>query len=249
MNDTQALALIQGQSPRSEVEPFEIAPLGLRVHGRPTLKQWIEFGRKLWGIRRALQWTIGDWLNYGESRTDWGEKYAQALDEMDFDYGYLRNMASVAQKFDLSRRRDKLSWSHHQAVAALPAPEQDTWLKRAEADHWTRGYLRGQIKPDPDPTPTSAAGNGSETNGESAMPTEQSASEPPVEGGACSQSEFPISDGTVTNGLCFRGEFTVHSVNSKYPMVVLFVQPDLWQALGQGQKGNYVVTIEQGVEA
>ncbi len=47
-----------------------------------------------------------------------------------------------------------------------------------------------------------------------------------------------------SNAPRFQGEFTVHSVNSKYPgMVVLFVQPDLWQALGQGQKGSYVMYL------
>ena len=50
-----------------------------------------------------------------------------------------------------------------------------------------------------------------------------------------------------SNSPRFQGEFTVHSVNSKYPgMVVLFVQPDLWQALGQGEKGNYVVYLSNG---
>jgi hypothetical protein len=240
----EARALIQGEPAAAQAEPFEITPLGLRVHGHPTLQQWIAFGRKLRGIRSALQWTIGDWLNYGESRHDWGEKYAQALDETEFDYGYLRNMASIAGKFQASRRHDKLSWSHHQAVAALPEPEQDTWLKQAEADHWTRAYLRAQIKPKPDQPST---GNGSEPDSTPSSapsaPAGQPESEPIAGNGTYSQGSFPVADGA-RGSLCFQGEFTVVHVSSNRQMLVLIVQPDLLQAIEANQTGNYVFYLD-----
>lgn len=36
----------------------------------------------------------------------------------------------VASRLETSRRRDVLSFSHHQEVAALPPEEQDRWLGR-----------------------------------------------------------------------------------------------------------------------
>jgi len=42
-------------------------------------------------------------------------------------------MAYVAGRFEVPRRREALSFSHHAELAGLPAEEQDLWLDRAEA--------------------------------------------------------------------------------------------------------------------
>ena len=44
----------------------------------------------------------------------------------------------VAHKFEISRRRENLSFSHHAEVTALEPAEQDDWLDRAEAEKWAR---------------------------------------------------------------------------------------------------------------
>lgn len=123
-------------------KPFALTPRGMEVHGTPTIEDWILFGRELYDIRSAVLWAVGDWINYGESRVDWGEKYDQALGDFEYDYGYLRNLSSIARQFPSSRRRVTLSWSHHQAVAALPEPEQTVLLDRAERERISRDDLR-----------------------------------------------------------------------------------------------------------
>ncbi len=138
-------AIVPAPTP-DEQEPFVLTPLGMAVNGRPSITEWALFGRKLWGIRVACQWAIGDWIIYGESRTDWGEMYDQAVADFDYDYGYLTNMVSVARKFDFSRRVKSLSWSHHQAVAALPEPEQNRLLAEAVEKKWGREDLRAIVK-------------------------------------------------------------------------------------------------------
>ena len=45
----------------------------------------------------------------------------------------------------MSRRRDSLSFQHHAEVAALPEPEQDLWLQRADAAQWSKTELRRRI--------------------------------------------------------------------------------------------------------
>ncbi len=99
--------------------------------------EWIEMGRYLGTLGRNSQWWVGDWLLY--ARGKWGEMYAEAVKITGYDYGSLRNIASVAQEFDLSRRRDKLSYSHHAAVAGLAPDEQDHWLDRAAAAEMVTG--------------------------------------------------------------------------------------------------------------
>ena len=111
-------------------KPFDIGPNGLIVNGAPTFEQWRKFGDTLRDIKNAVQWAVGDWINYGE--THYGEKYAQALDETKYAYGTLRNYASIAERVDLSHRVTGLSWSHHAAVAPLSPDEQTEVLQEAK---------------------------------------------------------------------------------------------------------------------
>jgi hypothetical protein len=52
----------------------------------------------------------------------------------------------VAGRFELSRRRDSLSFGHHAEVAALPGPEQDFWLRKAEEFGWPVRRLRREVR-------------------------------------------------------------------------------------------------------
>lgn len=94
---------------------FTITSVGLRISGNPNFDDWCEFTEKLQILEGATQWSIGDSLNYGESR--WGEKYAQAVEEGPLKHGTLRNYAWVAARIDLSLRSDKLTFAHHQEIA------------------------------------------------------------------------------------------------------------------------------------
>jgi len=108
------------------------------------LHQWQSVGSSLGRLGRYSQWWIGDWLLY--ARGKWGEMYTEAIKITGYDYGSLRNMASLAQKFELSRRHDKLSWDHHAAVGGLTPAEQDYWLDQAVALKWSREDLRTELR-------------------------------------------------------------------------------------------------------
>jgi hypothetical protein len=56
------------------------------------------------------------------------------------------NMASVAGRFEVSRRRGGLSFSHHAEVAGLPAEEQELWLDRAEVARLSVRSLRSELR-------------------------------------------------------------------------------------------------------
>lgn len=106
--------------------------------------EWVRWGRRLGATSRVSNWWVGDWLEYGASR--WGEKYSEAARITGYDVKTLRNIAYVARRFDLSRRRDKLTWSHHAEVAVLEPHEQDRWLDRALADHLSVADLRTELR-------------------------------------------------------------------------------------------------------
>jgi hypothetical protein len=106
--------------------------------------QWVAVGRRLGGISRSNQWWLGDWLRYGNAK--WGEKYAEASRITGYDVRSLTNMASLAACFEISRRRDNLSWSHHAVVAALDPDEQDRWLDMAAAERLSVADLRTELR-------------------------------------------------------------------------------------------------------
>jgi hypothetical protein len=107
-------------------------------------RQWQAVGRSLGRLGRRSMWWVGDWLLYGSRK--WGERYTEAAKITGYDNGSLRNMAYIAQQFDLSRRRDKLSWGHHAAVGGLDSAEQEHWLDRAVELNWSREDLRTELR-------------------------------------------------------------------------------------------------------
>ena len=81
---------------------------------------------------------------YGNER--FGEKYTRAARITGYDVQTLMNMVYVASRFDISRRRAQLSFSHHAELAALDPDEQDHWLQRAEADRLSVRCLRQELR-------------------------------------------------------------------------------------------------------
>lgn len=94
---------------------FELSKSGLTVSGNPTFKAWEKCGLLLTQMEGAIQFWIGDWLNYGERA--YGEKYAQAIDAS--QAAVWRQYAYVARAVEMSTRVDNLPWTHHREVAGL----------------------------------------------------------------------------------------------------------------------------------
>src|SRR4051794_11275921 len=109
-----------------------------------TAADWVREGRMLGALGRSVGWWLGDWLRYGALR--YGERYELASRITGYDRQTLMNMAYVASRVESSRRREKLSFSHHAEVAALPQPKQDWWLGHAEAEELSVRALRGEIR-------------------------------------------------------------------------------------------------------
>jgi predicted RNA-binding Zn-ribbon protein involved in translation (DUF1610 family) len=106
--------------------------------------EWVKWGRRFGAMGRVSNWWMGDWIQYGAAR--WGEKYTEAARITGYDVKTLRNIAYVAKRFDLSRRRDNLTWTHHAEVAALTPEQQDEWLDRAVVLRLSPGDLRLEVR-------------------------------------------------------------------------------------------------------
>jgi hypothetical protein len=120
-----------------------------------SFDSWTAVGRRLGRVSSASAWALGDWLLFGERM--FRGRYRSAVAASDLDYQTLRNYAWVARSIPPSRRRNALSFQHHTEVAALSEPEQDLWLRRAEAGHWSRNELRRQLAGRATPAPQESA--------------------------------------------------------------------------------------------
>jgi hypothetical protein len=117
---------------------------GLQFRQQLPFDRWVGVGRQLSEICTSSAWCLGDWLVYGEAT--YRARYRDAIEQTSLDYQTLRNYAWVAKRFSLSRRRDSLSFAHHGEVAALPEPEQDFWLRKAEELGWPVKRLRHEVR-------------------------------------------------------------------------------------------------------
>jgi hypothetical protein len=118
-------------------------PTGLIFTSDVGFEEWQQIGGKLKELRGMVHWWLGDWMNYGERR--WGEQYAQAMEDTAYAYQTLANDKYVAGRFQISRRREKLKWHHHAAVAGMEPAEQDRLLDIAEAKVLNRDAFRALI--------------------------------------------------------------------------------------------------------
>lgn len=109
-----------------------------------TRADWEETGRLLKMLDSSLQWLIGDLIVCGED-LHWGEQ-KQIAEAFGFDEGTVYNYSYVCRKVEISRRRETLSFGHHQAVAALKSEEDQTcFLQSAVDGKWSVARLRKEI--------------------------------------------------------------------------------------------------------
>ena len=116
-----------------------------------AFEAWQTIGSRIAAYANASSWWLGDWLVFG--RMKYGRRYKDAIAATGLDYQTLRNYAVVSRRFDVSRRRDTLSFQHHAELCALSDDEQDRWLERAAAGGWSRRELRRRLRAQIDPPP------------------------------------------------------------------------------------------------
>jgi predicted RNA-binding Zn-ribbon protein involved in translation (DUF1610 family) len=121
-----------------------ITPVAWGVNNDLDLAEWLAAGRKLGTLGRCSKWWLGDWIRYGNAR--FGERYARAAAITGYDVQSLMNMVWVASRFETSRRREVLSWSHHESVASLEHQEQERWLDYATKERLSVADLRLELR-------------------------------------------------------------------------------------------------------
>jgi hypothetical protein len=117
---------------------------GLQLPAHLPYAKWLNIGKQLCLVTDSSAWCLGDWLVYGKK--SYPGRYRDVIEQTSLDYQTLRNYAWIAKRVPLARRRADLSFGHHAEVAALPAAEQDFWLRKAAEHAWPRNQLRREIR-------------------------------------------------------------------------------------------------------
>jgi hypothetical protein len=138
---TRARAQQLGRAARPSAE---LTRVGWTPGADLGLAEWSAVGRRFGEIGRCSQWWLGDWIHYGN--TKFGERYSRAVKLTGYDVQSLMNMVYVASRFEIYRRRENLSWSHHSTLAPLDIASQEYWLSRALADKLSVADLRVELR-------------------------------------------------------------------------------------------------------
>ncbi len=118
--------------------------VGLQIPVGLSFETWERAGRQLAGIVDSSAWWLGDWLVYGKD--NYADRYQRGIRAAGLKYQTLRNYAWVSRRFEIARRRHRLTFQHHAEVASLPQEEQERWLDQAEKMSWTTKQLRNSIQ-------------------------------------------------------------------------------------------------------
>lgn len=140
MADEQ-LRIIDNKTGELITQGMKFTKTSLTIDPATPYDNWESIGEQLNQIEGAIQWWIGDWLNFGERK--YGEMYAQAVDES--QVRTWQQYKWVANAIESSRRRE-LSFSHHVEVASLEPNEQEYWLEKAESEGMSKSTLRQAVK-------------------------------------------------------------------------------------------------------
>jgi hypothetical protein len=124
-------------------DKVSLKPNGIIIERDLTFNEYQDMAQKLEWMESGVQWWLGDCANYGEDH--YHEDYVQAFQETRA-IQTVYNYAYVARKFDISRRREALTFSHHAECAGLEPEIADEFLYQAEFHGWSIRELRDAIK-------------------------------------------------------------------------------------------------------
>lgn len=117
---------------------------GLRFDPETPLEVWARLVVRLIVAHKRVEWALADAVNFGEAA--FGDLYGQWVQETGLNKRTLTNYARIGRLIEPARRRAQVSFSHHEAVVSLPAPEQEKLLDRAVEEGWSRYDLRDAVR-------------------------------------------------------------------------------------------------------
>ena len=138
--------------------PVRVTETGIVFDGEVSFEQWAELGLKAGRLARTSLFLVGDWIVYGETRWNGGnrfeamseetrERYLVAMQATGLELQTLAKAAHVARTIPHDQRRLELTFEHHKEVAKIKdADERADWLRKAEKHGLSTRRLRVSIQ-------------------------------------------------------------------------------------------------------
>ncbi len=96
-------------------------------------------------MSNSSNWWLGDWVRWGKHHYG-DETFEIASKITGYDQQTLRNFAWVATRYDYSRRRENVTWSHHAELARLDGDDQDRLLDEVAKRNLSVRQLRTRVR-------------------------------------------------------------------------------------------------------
>lgn len=123
---------------------FTMTAVGLEVPADISEGEWLALMQRMRGLDSGVAWAIGALINHAEKI--WGQSYEQLEAVTGYKYQTLADYAWLDRTVPFSIRIEKLSPSHHRAVAGLPKDaEKAYWLNEAATNDWSVAELKRQV--------------------------------------------------------------------------------------------------------
>ena len=142
--DQETIASLDPDIIVAQMGVFVFTTNGIVIAGDPSYDEWHDTVLWVQKVGKHSPFWRADLLLYGEAK--YGEKYTQAVEATGKQAGTLMTEVWVAKAVPVERRREELTFAHHQEVAALDADEQTQWLDTAVTEDLSAKELRQQIK-------------------------------------------------------------------------------------------------------
>lgn len=130
--------------------------MGLEINDNISKDELLDIGTKLSTMEGAIQFWIGDWIN-----VNWGkfeDNKLKLAESLGYEVSSLKTLARVSRDIPIYIRTNKLSWTHHEALASLISNDKldiprDTpieellieWRDKAIQNKWNKNSLRRAI--------------------------------------------------------------------------------------------------------
>jgi hypothetical protein len=143
---TKADAIVKAKDEFLSIPKCQFTELGLLIDDSVTEEEFIRLGEFLQHINKGIMFNLGDWCVFGEFKDEFAMTPALGAVRESYEDSTIKNAMWVCHKIPLSRRREELSFGHHQVVAPLPPEEQDYWLERAVKERLSVMKLRELVR-------------------------------------------------------------------------------------------------------
>lgn len=125
---------------------FALTPTGAVITGEPSFEDYNTALYNCQTVANGCMWTLGDLLNYGENRGEWGDMYSQALELTQKSYDSLSRASRMSRLYPKAQRVPEVSWSHHLEAASLRDETARTTILHKAAEYgWSRDDLRQHV--------------------------------------------------------------------------------------------------------